>query len=202
MRDSRTSGMESKKRQKKGRIENQPGKEGMRLHPEKQAGPRRGNPTAVKTVLNRRQTERGGKGFWDAEQSDRHLVRCWDAHVTSEPLWPREARVRSLRAGQDHFRFARRSGGGRRQAHLDVLVSHELHTGTPVLSPAPVAPEQRGRSDDERMQKHTHLARLRGSAAIPLTLVAQGTGTTTADAGRIDHAQAPIGFLAPLVCHQ
>ena len=52
------------------------------------------------------------------------------------------------------------------------------------------------------MQKHTHLARLSGRAAIPLTLVAQGTGTTTADAGRIDHAQASIGFLAPLVCHK
>src|SRR5260370_1324387 len=114
--------MESKKRQKKGRIENQPGKEGMRLGQEQKAGPRRGNRAAVKTVLNRRQTERGEKGFWDAEQSDRHLVRCWDSPVRSEPLWPREARVRSLRAGQDHFRFAWRSGGGRRQAHLDVLV--------------------------------------------------------------------------------
>ncbi len=174
----------------------------MRLPSEKQTCPRRGNPTAVKTVLNRRQTERGGKALWDAEQSDRHLPRCWDARVTSEPLCPREARVRALRAGKDHVRCAWRSGGGRRQAHLDALVSHEQHTGAPVLSPAPVAPEQRCRSDDERMQKHTHLARLSGSAAIPLTLVAQGTGTTTADAGRIDHAQASIGFLAPLVCHK
>ena len=83
-----------------------------------------------------------------------------------------------------------------------MLVSHELPTCTPVLSPAPVAPEQRGGSDDEWVQKHTHLARLSGSAAIPLTLVAQRTGTTTADAGRIDHAQAPIGFPASLVRHK
>jgi hypothetical protein len=60
----------------------------MRLHPEKQACPRRGNPPAVKTGLPLRQTERGGKGFWDAEQFDRHLVRGWDAHVTSESLCP------------------------------------------------------------------------------------------------------------------
>ena len=125
----------------------------MRLPSEKQTCPRRGNPTAVKTVLTRSPTERGGKALWDAEQSDRHLARCWDARVTSEPLCPREARVR---AGKDHVRFAWRSGGGRRQAHLDALVSHELLTSAPVLSPAPVAPEQRCRSDDERMQKHTH----------------------------------------------
>ena len=174
----------------------------MRPYTEKQACPRRGNPTAVKTVLNRRQTERGGKGFWDAEQFDRDLARCWDSHVTSEPLWPREARVRSLRTGKDHFRFAWRSSGGRRQAHLDALVSHELHAGAPVLFAAPVAPVQRGRSDDERMQQHAHLARLSSSAARPLTLVSQGTGTTTADAGRIDHTQASIGFLAPLMDHK
>ena len=58
------------------------------------------------------------------------------------------------------------------------------------------------RTDDERMQEHTHLARLGGSAAIPLTLFAQGTGTTTADTGRIDHTQAPIGLSAPLVGHK
>src|SRR5258708_7177465 len=49
------------------------------------------------------------------------------------------------------------------------------------------------------MQQDAHLARLFGSAAIPLTLVAQGTGTATADAGCIHHAQASIGFSAPLM---
>ena len=110
--------------------------------------------------------------------------------------------MRSLGAGQDHVRCAGRSGSRRRQAHLDVLVSHELQTGAPMFSSAPIAPEQRGRADDEWMQKHTHLAGLRGSAAIPLTLLAQGTGTTTAHAGGIDHAQTPISFLAPLVCRK
>ena len=110
--------------------------------------------------------------------------------------------MRALRAGQDHVRCAWRSGGRRRQAHLKALVSHELHTGTPVFSAAPIAPEQRGRADDEWMQKHTHLAGLRGSAAIPLTLLAQRTGTTAANAGGVDHTQTPIGFLAPLVCRK
>src|SRR5256714_9997630 len=56
----------------------------MRLHSEKQAGPRRGNPTAVKTMLRRGQTERDGKAFGDTEQSDRHLTGCWDSCVASE----------------------------------------------------------------------------------------------------------------------
>ena len=144
----------------------------MRLYAEKQACPRRRNPTAVKTVLSRRQTEQDGKAFWDAEQSDRHLTRCGDLRVASEPLCPREARMGTLRAGQDHFRAAKRNCGGRRQAHLDALVSHELDTGTPVLSAAPISPEQRCGTHPERMQQHADLARLRGRAALPLALFA------------------------------
>ncbi len=33
-----------------------------------------------------------------------------------------------------------------------------------------------------------------GGGAIPLTLLAQRAGATTANAGRLDHAQAAIGF--------
>ena len=131
----------------------------MRLHSEKQACPRRGNPTAVKAVLNCRQTERGGKAFWDAEQSDRHLARCWDARVASEPLCPREARVGTLRAGKDHFRAAKRSCGGRRQAHLDALVSHEPHTGAPMLSPAPIPRSRSGAGPTRRGWSSTLIRR-------------------------------------------
>ena len=107
--------------------------------------------------------------------------------------------MRTLCARKDHFRFARPRSGRRWQAYLDALVSHEFQTSAPVLSAAPIAPEQRGRTNLERMQQHTDLARFGRRRAIPLTLLAQGTGTTTADAGRIDHAQTPIGFLAPFV---
>src|ERR1700738_3861928 len=118
-----------------GRIENLPGKVATRLHSEKPACPRRGNPAAVKTVLHRRQTEPGGKDRWNAEQSERDLTSRWSARIASQPLWPREASVGTLRAGKDHFRFAWRSCGGRWQAHLDALVSHELHAGASVRSP-------------------------------------------------------------------
>ena len=49
------------------------------------------------------------------------------------------------------------------------------------------------------MQQHAHPTRLGSSSPMPLTLFAQGTGTTTENARRIDHPQAPVGFGAPLV---
>src|SRR5713226_2322991 len=44
--------------------------------------------------------------------------------------------------------------------------------------------------------------RLGRGAAIPLALLAQPTGTATADAGSIDHTQASVSFSAPLVREQ
>jgi len=72
----------------------------------------------------------------------------------------------------------------------------KLYADASVFSPAPVTPEQRLIPNGEWMQQHTDLARFRGGIAIPLTLLAQRTGTTTVHTGSIDHAQAPIGFSA------
>src|SRR5579864_9365243 len=77
-------------------IEERPEQEAMRCHSEKRACPRRGNPTAVETVLSRRQIERGGKAFWHAEQSDRHPARCWDSRVAREPLLKVETIMRAV----------------------------------------------------------------------------------------------------------
>ena len=62
--------------------------------------------------------------------------------------------------------------------------------------PTPILPEQGSGPNRERMEQHTHLARLRGRATIPLALLAERTRTTTANAGAIDYAQAPVGFSA------
>ncbi len=94
------------KGQEMGRIEEQSEKEAMKLHSEKQACPRRENPTAVKTILSSRQTERGGKAFWDAKEFDGHLARCWDTRIAGESLSPRETRVGTLRAGKNHISLA------------------------------------------------------------------------------------------------
>src|SRR5712691_4314048 len=170
----------------------------MRLHSEKQACPRRRNTVAAKAVLSRRQTERGGKDCWDAEQLDRDLASRWSTRIASQSLCPREAIVRSLRTGKDHFREAGRSCGGRWQAHLDALVSHELHAGAPVRSPAPIVPEQRRGTNLERMQQDTDATRLRGCFPVPLTLLAQRGAATIAYSGAVEHAQTAIGFAALL----
>jgi len=58
-------------------------------------------------TLSRQQTERNGKAFWDAEEFDCHLARCWDSRVASEPLSPREAGVGTLRARKNHTSLTR-----------------------------------------------------------------------------------------------
>src|SRR5579885_2968118 len=152
----------------------------MRGHSEQRSCPRRKNPATIKTRSGCCQTERSGKVFWDAEQSDRHLAGCWNSCVAGKALCPREARMRPLPSGEDHFRRVRQSGGLRRLTHLDALVSHQLLTSAPVFPAAPVAPEQRCGTHPKRMEKHTHLPWLCGSLAIPLALLTQWTGTATA----------------------
>ena len=109
------------------------------------------------------------------------------------PLLPRETRMRSLRTGEDHLPAGRRNSG-RRQTHFQALVSHERDTGAPVDSAAPIEPEQRGRTHAQRMEQPTSLSRLCGGVTLPLALLTQRAGPTTADAGSIDHAQAAVGF--------
>ena len=157
------------------RSEEKPGKEATRLHSEKHSCPRRRHTVADEAVLRRCfrcQPERGGKAFWDAEQLDRDLASRWIPRIASEAFCPRKARVRTLRTGKDHIPLTWRSCGGRRQAHLDALVSHKLPTGAPVLSAAPIAPEQRCGTHRERVQQNTDPTRLRGDFPMPLALLA------------------------------
>lgn len=102
------------------------------------------------------------------------------------PLRPRKDR--RLRAGR----------GSRRKVHLDPLVSHELHTGASVLSPAPRPPEQRRGTRLERMEQDTDPTWLRGCFPVPLTLFAQRAAAIIAHPGAIEHAQTAIGFAALL----
>src|SRR5579863_168700 len=174
----------------------------MRPLSEKPVGPSRKTPSAVRSESDRRQPERGGKGCWDAEQPDRDWPGGGPASIASQSLVPAETIARTLGARQDRVGNGGRSGGGRRQAHLNALVAHELHAGTPMDSAAPIAPEERGSAHLERVQQHADLARLGSGTAIPLTLLTQLTGTAAADAGSIDHTQTPVGFSALLMGEQ
>src|ERR1700687_3515654 len=68
-----------------------------------------------------------------------------------------------------------------------------------MLSSMPIPPENRQRTDRHWMQQYADLARFCRCRATPLTLLAQGTGSTTPNAGGIHQPQAAIGFLAPFV---
>ena len=105
----------------------------------------------------------------------------------------------TLRAGQDHVHGDCRRSGRRRQADFKALVSHELSTGAPVCSAVPIPPEQRDGTGAKRMEQDADLARLRSRAAIPLTLLTQRTRAAVANASRIHHAQAAVGFSTPLL---
>ena len=168
-------------------------KEDMRLPSKQPAGPSRRTPSAVRTESDHRHTERGGKGCWDAEHPDRDGPSGGTASIASQPLLPRETIPGALWARQDHLRDGWRSGGWWRQAHLQALVAHELQAGTPMVSAAGVAPEERSSPNRERMQEHADLTWLRRRIAIPLTLLAQRTGAAVANAGPVHHTQTSIG---------
>src|SRR5690348_1630323 len=101
----------------------------------------------------------------------------------------------------------RRSSDGERgipslQLDLHPLVTKQVDTGTPMTPSIPVTPEDWSRTDHHWMQQHADLTWLRGGPAIPLALFTQGAGATTADTGRVQHAQAAISFSAPFMGRQ
>ena len=83
--------------------------------------------------------------------------------------------------------------------HVHSLGTQELDAGTSISPAAPIVPQERGQADHERVEQHTHLTRLFGSTTLPLALLAQRAGATTADTSSIHHPQASIGFWASLV---
>jgi hypothetical protein len=93
---------------------------------------------------------------------------------------------------------------GRLRLHLDhhLLMAQKLDAGPAMLSAAPIPPEERRGTNGQRMEEHADLARLLCGMSLPLTLLAQRTGPTPADAGSIHHAQAAIGFSALLMRDQ
>jgi len=96
------------------------------------------------------------------------------ARIASQPLYPRKPIVRPLRTGKGRRRDGGESRGGRFDLDGDALMAQQLDARPSVLPTGvhPVSPEQGLRPNDERMQKHTHLAGLGGRTAIPLTLLA------------------------------
>ena len=171
----------------------------MRLHSEKPPCTRRGKPKAAEAMLSLSLAERGGKAECRAEESDRYPARCWGSRVASQPLLKAETIMRTLRTGK---RCRRESWAGRTPGlhlHLHLRLPEQLLARTSMVPTTPVSPKQGRRPNDEGRQEHTHPTRLSGGLAMPLTLIAQKTGTATTDAGRIHDAQASVSLGAPLL---
>lgn len=163
----------------------------MRLHSEEQVCPRRKNLYTPERVLSGGQSERGGHRFWDTEQRERDPASRGNSCIASEPKRPVEAVMCALRTGQGCR--DRICAGREPLLLLDVhaLITKQLDARPSVMQTTPVIPEERLISNHEWMQQHAHLARLFGGAPIPLALLTQLTGTTTANAGGVHQPQAP-----------
>ncbi len=68
----------------------------------------------------------------------------------------RSVRPLGPRKDQRRRRGAALAGLVRGIPHLDVLITHKLHTGASMLSAAPVTPEEGSRANNERVEQHTH----------------------------------------------
>ncbi len=171
----------------------------MRLHSEEQVCPRRKNLYTPERVLSGGQSERGGHRFWDTEQRERDPASRRNSCIASEPKRPVEAVMCALRTGQGCR--DRICAGREPLLLLDVhaLITKQLDARPSVMPTTPVIPEERLISNHEWMQQHAHLARLFGGAPIPLALLTQLTGTTTANAGGVHQPQAPLSLLPPLL---
>src|SRR5438270_11396970 len=117
----------------------------MRLRSEREACPRRELPShkSQGTGLSCSQAEEVGKLVWHPKEFDTDLPVGWHRGIARQTLIPREPKVRPLRPRKDRRSGAALAGWTVRLPHLEVLITQQLHTGSPMLSPAPVIPEER-----------------------------------------------------------
>src|SRR5260370_15897962 len=99
------------------------GKKAMRCQAERRACPRRGHPEAAKASLHRRQTEEGGKGFWDAEELDGGSISGRGPGIAQQPFFPREAVMGALRTRKNCLRVVWLGKRGLRKCDLNPLVT-------------------------------------------------------------------------------
>src|SRR5260370_33278773 len=118
------------------------------------------------------QAQEGGEGIGHAKEADRDPASSGGTGIAFQSLCPGEAIMSTLCTRQDDRLLFLRRRADLGKHHFDSLVTEQLHAGAPVHSPAPIPPEQRSGTNDERMQVHTDRARLCRRIASPLTLVA------------------------------
>ncbi len=172
----------------------------MRYHSEWRDCPSREHPEAAKASLRLRQTEERGEAFWDAEELDGGSVSGRGTGIACQPFFPRKAIMGAPRTGKDSHRVVWLGRRSLRKCDLNPLVAQQAHAGSAMLPATPITPEQGSRPNRERMQQQADPARLRRGAAMPLTLLSQGTRATLAEPSRVDQTQAAISLTALFGC--
>ena len=104
--------------------------------------------------------------------------------------------MRPLRPGKGRRLWVWLVLAGRADLDVHALVAHELHAGVAVLSATPVSPQQGSGSSLEGMHQHADPTWLFRVPTMPLTLLAQPTGTTISNLGGVEYPQRAIGFAA------
>ncbi len=114
------------------------GSEVMTSHTEQQAGPRSRHTEAAVVRLRRRKAEESGKVARNAVQRDQRSALGRSAGIASQPLFPGQTVVGTLRTGKDNRLFFGAQLGRRRGLYVHPLTAQQLSTGSPLLSARPV----------------------------------------------------------------
>jgi len=175
--------------------------EAMRLRSERPTCPRKEPPSAkLRDRLRCPQAEEISAMLWHPEELDADLPLGWSTRIAHQPLCPRSAENGHARHGKE-AQMCRLEWQNPQLAPGSPRVDDAGAACTPVDVVFGSNHAIAGRLDRQRedARARSRGLRLRGLAAIPLTLLAQWAGATTADAGCIHHTQAPIGLPTPLM---
>lgn len=147
------------------------GSEVMTSHTEQQAGPRSRHTEAVVVRLRRRKAEESGEVVRNAIQRDQRSALGRSAGIASQPLFPGQTVVGTLRTGKDNRLFFGAPLGRRRGLYVHPLTAQQFSTGSPLHSARPVPPEQCLGASRAGMEQHAHLAGFARLVTGPLTLL-------------------------------
>lgn len=141
------------------------------------------------------QSEKDGQALRKPEEGEGKSPSLICSSIARQPLVPCQAGMCTLCPRDQGSRRSRGSLQDWLHLNLQILAMH-TQTGVSLVPSGPISPEQRSRTDRERMEKDAHVTRFGGGTASPLALFAQRTWTAGTDTGTIHHTQAPIGFSA------
>lgn len=80
--------------------------------------------------------------------------------------------------------------------YVDLLIAQQLHARSPMLSAAPILPENGSGANHQWMQQHADLPWLRCGSALPLTLLPQRARATA----RLGASLGTISPSSPTAC--